>query len=105
MGKACEAGREWKGIDVTEYCESLSLEACDIETGRGAVDLFCWGEVVMMGGRGGWLGFDVGETAGGDVAGDEEVADMIVVMFVKKLGERCRSRSRATSQRQSRPGQ
>lgn len=43
--------------------------------------LFCWGEVVMIGGRGGWLGFDVGEeTGGGEVAGDE-VADMTVDMF------------------------
>lgn len=35
-----------------------------------------------MGGRGGWLGLDVGEetAGGGDVAG-EEVADMAVVMF------------------------
>lgn len=35
----------------------------------------------MIGGKGGWLGFDVGEeTGGGDVAG-EEVADMTVDMF------------------------
>lgn len=82
MGKAWDAGREWKGMDVTEYCDSLSLEACDIDTGRGAAVLFCCGELVMMGGRGGWLGFDVGETAGGEVAGDE-VADMIVDMFAR----------------------
>lgn len=49
--------------------------------GRGAVDLLCCGDVVMSGGRGGWLGFEVGEeTAGGDVAG-EGVADMTVVIF------------------------
>lgn len=66
-------------MDVTEYCESLSLVACDMETGRGAV-LFC--EFVMMGGREDKFGFGGGEeTAGGEAAGDE-VVDMIVDMFV-----------------------
>lgn len=69
-------------MDVTEYCDSLSLVACDMETGRGAGVLFCWGEVVMMGGRDDRLGFGGGEeTAGGEAAGDE-VVDMIVDMFV-----------------------
>lgn len=82
---------------MTEYCDSLFLEACDIETGRGAADLLCWGEVVMMGGRGGWLGFDVGEViGGGDVAG-EDVADMTADMF----GGGCAWRSRAISHRQA----
>lgn len=81
MGKAWEVGREWKGIEVTEYCDRRSLPACDIETGLGAAGRFCWGEVVMMGGKGGWLGFEVGEeTGGGEVAGDE-AADMTVDMF------------------------
>lgn len=49
------------------------------------MDLFCWGEVVMIGGRGGWLGFDVGEeTAGGEVAGDEAV-DIIVDIFARRV--------------------
>ena len=53
-----------------------------METGRGSVDRFAWGEDVMIGGKGGWLGLDVGEdtAAGGEVAG-EEVAGMAVVMF------------------------
>lgn len=53
-----------------------------METGRGRVDRFAWGEEVMIGGRGGWLGLDVGEeTAGGGEVAGEEVADMAVVMF------------------------
>lgn len=116
MGKAaCEVGRDGKGMEVCEYCESLSLPACDIDMGRGAVDLLCWGEVVIMGGRGGWLGFEVGEeTTGGDVAG-EDVADMTVVIFGRGVksnsGERSEAEARARehvlswamSQRQARP--
>lgn len=53
-----------------------------METGRGRVDRFAWGDEVMIGGRGGWLGLDVGEeTAGGGEVAGEEVADMAVVMF------------------------
>lgn len=81
IGNAWEVGRDGKGIEFCEYCESLSLPACDIDMGRGAVVLLCCGDVVMIGGRGGWLGFEVGEeTAGGDVAG-EDVADMTDVIF------------------------
>lgn len=72
-----------------------------METGRGAADLFCWGELVMMGGRGGWLGFEVGdETVGGEVV-EEGLADMTVDMFDRGWAS---EKSRATSQRQSRPG-
>lgn len=72
-----------------------------METGRGAAGLFCWGELVMMGGRGGWLGFEVGdETVGGEVV-EEGLADMTVDMFDRGWVS---ERSRATSQRQSRPG-
>lgn len=72
-----------------------------METGRGAADLFCWGELVIIGGRGGWLGFKVGdETVGGEVA-EEGLADMTVDMFDRGWAS---ERSRATSQRQSRPG-
>lgn len=81
MGNACEAGRDGKGMEACEYCESLSLPAWDMDMGRGAVVLLCWGDVVMIGGRGGWLGFEVGEeTTGGEVAG-EDVVDMTVVIF------------------------
>lgn len=76
-----------------------------METGRGRVDRFAWGEEVMIGGSGGWLGLDVGEetAGGGDVAG-EEAADMAVVMFG---GESSRgySTSRAMSQMIPRAGQ
>lgn len=58
----------------------------------------------MIGGRGGWLGFDVGEeTGGGEVAGDD-VADMTVDMFEAGTVWGDWVRSRAMSQRQSRPG-
>lgn len=81
MGNACEAGRDGKGMEACEYCESLSLPAWDMDMGRGAVVLLCWGDVVMIGGRGGWLGFEVGEeTTGGEVTG-EDVVDMTVVIF------------------------
>lgn len=74
-----------------------------METGRGRVDRFAWGEEVMIGGRGGWLGLDVGEeTAGGGEVAGEEVADMAVVMFdwSQAVGT-----SRATSQMIPRAGQ
>lgn len=62
----------------------------------------------MMGGRGGWLGFEVGEdTGGGEVAGDE-AADMTVDMFRREWYSRGGwsgwARSRARSQRQARRG-
>ncbi len=47
--------------------------------GRGNAVLRAGGEV-MRGGSGGWFGFvDGGETAGGDVAGDE-LGDMTAVI-------------------------
>lgn len=66
------------------------------------MDLFCWGEVVMIGGSGGWLELEVGEeTGGGEVAGDE-VADMTIDIFgagrgwvVGVGGVRCRKDNRA----------
>lgn len=85
-------------MEAWEYSDSLSIEACDMDSGRLRFDS---GEVVMIGGKGGWLGFEVGEEkAGGGEAAGEGVVDMTAVMFG---GCRVLGRSRAMSQRQSRP--
>lgn len=80
MGIMWDTGRERDGREGGwEYCDSLSMEAYDIDTGRLRFDS---GEVVIIGGRGGGLEFEVGEEkAGGGEAGGEEVADMTAVIF------------------------
>lgn len=85
-------------MDVTEYCDNRSLDACDMEIGRGAEVIFCCGEVVTIGGKGGWTGFDVGEEiAGGEVAGDDVLnivvdiaADRIQIRAIKTIARQGR---------------
>lgn len=59
------------------------MDAWDI--GRGRVLRRVGGEVIN-GGRGGWLGLDDGEdTAGGDVAGEEFVDIMAIIMTARPV--------------------
>ena len=74
----CEGGRDLECTEPAEYCDRRFLDACD--SGRGSV-LRRGGGDVISGGRGGWLGFEVGEaSAGGEVAGLEP-GDMIAVII------------------------
>jgi hypothetical protein len=81
MGNMWDGGRDLEGAEPVEYCESRFFEACDI--GLGRVDRRVGGDV-MSGGSAGWFAFDPGEgaAAGGDVAGDD--VDAMVVVIVRQ---------------------
>jgi hypothetical protein len=88
----CDGGRDLEGIELTEYCDNLFFDACEV--GRCRVDRREGGDVIS-GGNGGWFGFEDGEDTGdGEDAGEtvSSVGDMTAAILVSRLVEGLYSR-------------